>query len=391
MAFLQPLFQGYGGLEAYSAHMLQALGPSSVEVVSAHPVDPARLLSAFGVDLSDFRFRVDPRCAPDGSSRSLDAYAALTREYEEVVGVTVSLPPPCRAARSTLVCHFPVVRQDRLGLAGGWAGPLTSAGRRERAVRSRLAGWGRILTCSEFSRRWIRRYWDRDAVVVHPPVPLPDPPPDLSRKQPWILAAGFFSPPEGDDPWGYKRQDFLVGAFRRLVERGLSGWELHLAGHAEDRPDVRAFLARLRSEAEGLPVRFHPNCPRSELEALFRLASLFWHAVGYGIDPEERPERTEHFGIVTAEAMAWGAVPVVVNRGGQPEIVEHERTGLLWTEEGELLDGTLRLARDRPLREELSRAGMAAAVRFSPERFAREVRALDWGPVAAGVGVNSPR
>ena len=66
----------------------------------------------------------------------------------------------------------------------------------------------------------------------------------------------------------------------------------------------------------------HADASGAELRDLYGRASIFWHAAGLGEDPERHPDRYEHFGITTVEAMSAGAVPVVIDAAGQAEIVE---------------------------------------------------------------------
>ena len=65
--------------------------------------------------------------------------------------------------------------------------------------------------------------------------------------------------------------------------------------------------------------------------------------------------------------MAAGAVPIVYDKGGQSEIVEHGHSGYLWRSLEELREYTRRLAQDESLREQ-----MAASARRRAERFSRE-------------------
>ena len=73
------------------------------------------------------------------------------------------------------------------------------------------------------------------------------------------------------------------------------------------------------------------------------------------------------------EAMAAGCVPIVINKGGQPEIVNHQQDGLLWKSKEELIKQTLKVARDNQLREKLARAAQKRAQVFSQEQFCQEI------------------
>lgn len=394
VAFIQPRLAGFGGFEKYGVHVIQLISESMpLDVYSEHDVDLSEVQRAFGVRLDRARFVNDPRCNPQVSTKSvgrwqamqerrtaLTQYEAVTRPYDLVIGQTVSLPWHCAARRSVLLCHFPVVRGLRIRRdtpSSGLASLLSAAGREQREIRSRINSWSQVVANSEFTRHWVREYWDREAQVINPPIELPVRP-ELSAKQPWILGTGFFSPPEptSGDAWSYKRQEVLIDSFKALHDGGLRGWELHLAGHMLETPAVRSFFAGLQARAAGYPVHFHPNCPHAELLDLFRRSTVFWHATGYGISEEEHPERMEHFGMATVEAMGWGCVPVVVRKGGQPEIVETGRSGFLWDTLEEMQAATRYLASDARMCGELAASAIARAQSFGLERFRRQFGSL---------------
>ena len=79
-----------------------------------------------------------------------------------------------------------------------------------------------------------------------------------------------------------------------------------------------------------------------------------FRAAGYGVDEAAYPQNLEHFGIVTVEAMSYGCVPVVINKGGQAEIVQHGVNGFLWNSLEELAEYTLLLAQNEPLRAQIT-------------------------------------
>ena len=88
--------------------------------------------------------------------------------------------------------------------------------------------------------------------------------------------------------------------------------------------------------------------------ALLGKAAVFWHAMGFGEDQDANPLAMEHFGIATVEAMARGCVPVVIKRGGQPEIVRHGVDGFLWETLEELEHYTRLLTGDSELRRTMA-------------------------------------
>jgi glycosyltransferase involved in cell wall biosynthesis len=231
-----------------------------------------------------------------------------------------------------------------------------------------LESYGDVVSISEFTRQWVARRWGRESHVIHPPV---DAPTGGEGKQPIIVSVGRFF----DHRFGHsKKQLELVRAFRTLVRRGLSGWELHFVGSCQQRH--AGYLERVRAEADGLPVRFHVDASGAELNALYGRASIYWHAAGLGESARRHPERFEHFGISTVEAMGAGAVPLVLGDGGQAEIVQDGVNGYLFHSTRELVARTEMVAADAGLRHRLATAAQLRAAEFSTPRFAERVRAL---------------
>jgi len=392
IAVIQPRLDGHGGLEKYGVFVIETLCRHwPVDVITEHVVDLERVERAFGVRLDRANFICDPRCSPQPTLsggvggrlqrwRSARDFHALTARYDLIIGQTIGLPYRSGAATSIMLCHFPVVRSDKVdtSLTGSWRLLLSSTGREQRAIRARLASWDRIICNSQFTQRWIRCYWAREATIVNPPIEKPDSP-DLSAKRAWIVGVGFFGRPAGgpEEPWSYKRQELLIDTFKALCDSGLHGWELHLAGHVlPPTPEVHAYVGELRARADNYPVFLHPNCSHEELLGLYRQSSIFWHATGYGVNDEQSPEKMEHFGMSTAEAMGWGCVPVVINKGGQQEIVEHGKNGYLWDTLEQLRDTTAAVAQDHAALQDLRLAAVERAQYFGLERFRSQITEL---------------
>ena len=233
-------------------------------------------------------------------------------------------------------------------------------------------GWvrtyDRVVSNSEYTRTWVRRWWELDTAVLHPPVTLQT----RTTKEQVILNVGrFFAPEHGHG----KKQLDLVRAMRALVWRGRAdGWVLHLVGGCA--PEGEEYLAKVRAEAEGLPVEIHANAPGSLVAELYGKASIYWHATGLGEDPDTQPDRFEHFGITTAEAMSAGAVPVVIMAAGQEELVDHGRTGMLWEPVVQLVCFTEELIDDPERLATMSAATEAEARQYGLEAFGGRVRSL---------------
>jgi glycosyltransferase involved in cell wall biosynthesis len=157
----------------------------------------------------------------------------------------------------------------------------------------------------------------------------------------------------------------MVGAFN---EMSLDGWQYVLAGSIGDSPDDLAYAGAVREAARDKPVSIASNATRPALLELYARSKIFWHAAGF-LNTANHPELNEHFGMTTVEAMSAGCVPVVVNRGGQPEIVEHGVSGFLWNTLDELRQFTRQLAGDDALWARMSQASRDRARQFDRAHY----------------------
>lgn len=292
--------------------------------------------------------------------RAADA-AAVTAESADLdllFSLVTDVPPRSRARRSVAHVQFP--HRSHTGLRARMLGALGL-----RRATAALASYDRFTCPSEFSRNWIeRRLGIRDAAVLPGPVDLPGGPP--GAKDRIVLGVGRFF--RGGHS---KNQHVLIEAFRELNE---TGWELHLVGGADQSRSTAEYLAELARAASDLPLRLHVNARAEELEDLYDRGALFWHATGFGQDAKRHPERLEHFGLATVEAMAYGAVPLVFPAGGQTEVVDDGRNGRHWRTPAELVERSRELVGDAHAREGLALHARQDAQRYSRERFRAAVR-----------------
>jgi glycosyltransferase involved in cell wall biosynthesis len=166
-----------------------------------------------------------------------------------------------------------------------------------------------------------------------------------------------------------KKHLAMIHAFREMVAEGLTGWELHLAGGTSLGDANAEYLARVREAARGAPIRIHTDIPLDVLRRLYSESAIYWHAAGYGEDPERHPLRYEHFGLTTVEAMGAGAVPVVIDGGGQSEIVTPGVDGFLWTSIEQLKALTGRLVANPELCRQMATAARERSRAFGRESF----------------------
>lgn len=386
----EPCRGSLGGAEYSMVVLAEALSRHhAVELVHHFPnLGKDRLHFLFGAELKQVSLRYVPSEPPvrAGSAfpwRRLKAarshYAGLSAPYDLFVSFTHGEePPPFSHARvGVLLVLFPLSVRPALwaprGTTGGWMASL-----KERLGRSyldwewrqRLASYRIRICISEFTRDWTRRLWGSEWRLLYPPVEMDFHP---AERVDAIVSVGRFT--------SLKKQMAMAAAFCQMRDLHLQGWKLHCAGGLGDGAEEQETFNQVRRLGKECPVQALANVERPRLKALYEEAKIFWHAAGYGVDDVAEPGLTEHFGIATVEAMAAGCVPVVIRRGGQPEIVRHGVDGFLWDAVEELQQYTRVLAADEALRSRMAAAARARAQEFSKEKFVQRFRELV-GPVA---------
>jgi GT2 family glycosyltransferase/SAM-dependent methyltransferase len=247
------------------------------------------------------------------------------------------------------------------------------------------AGYTHIVN-GEYAAGYTReRYNTQDVVVIPPCVDVDEF--ATGPKEGLILHCSRFALPSA---YADKAHVMMIQAFKQLCDRGLKGWKLVLAGATIDEGEA-VYKDHLAKHSWGYPIEFAVNLPAKELRELFGRASVYWHATGYSV---KEPAAQEHFGITIVEGMASGAVPVVFNSGGPPEIITSGQDGYLFDTLEELVDDTWRLATEPDHWRQLSKAARERARFFSPqmvaERMYRAVSGTDKVSIIIGTHNNLP-
>lgn len=232
-----------------------------------------------------------------------------------------------------------------------------------------------IFCNSQFTKSFIDKTFNVDSKVIYPPIALY---PKKTKKENIILHVGrlrvknvtIAGVPIGD----YKKQSLMIDVFKKMIRKGLKDWEFIFAISIQE-DDKKAFEF-LQKKVKGFPIKFIVNKNNKELWSLYNKAKIYWHATGFGENLKEHPEYAEHFGITTVEAMGGGCVPVVINAGGQKEIVEDGKNGFLWNTAEELIEKTNKLIKDQNLWQKMSKEAQLSSKKFAGNRFCREVGAL---------------
>jgi glycosyltransferase involved in cell wall biosynthesis len=241
-------------------------------------------------------------------------------------------------------CHTPMryawlagTDRDRLSGPRGMALGLVSLWlrRRDRDAAQRP---DRFVANSSAVRDRIRRFYGRDAEVVHPPVEVGDLRPRRDGEPGRFLWVGRLVP--------YKRPELVAEAFRGLSH------ELTMVGIG---PIEQSLRARLPDNVE-----LRGWIPRHELARLYGEAAGLLH-VG-----------EEDFGITMVEALAAGAPVVALDAGGARDIVRDGVEGVLVPEPSST---AIKEAVERIASGSWDGAALSGRAReFSRERFTARMR-----------------
>ncbi len=225
----------------------------------------------------------------------------------------------------------------------------------------------KIFCNSQFTKEFIEKNYKVKCDLLYPPVSILG---NNSEKEDIILHVGRFRVlnVKNED---YKKQHVMIDEFKKMVDGGLKNWKFVLAVSLNDVKDER--FVRMKKAAEGYPIEFLINTSNKHLWDVGKKAKIYWHATGFGEDLEKNPHFAEHFGISTVEAMGAGIVPVVINAGGQKEIVTDGETGFLWNSLSEFKEKTLRLINDEKLLHEMSKKAFERSKDFSEDNFEKSV------------------
>jgi L-malate glycosyltransferase len=380
--YLQNGGEGIGGSEYWLACLAEELSNGHDVTILHHKVGLTRArLSAFsGMDLSRIH---SCECLPGPRSQWHDDDASVTSRSEQFdlfVTITHFVPPVCRATLGVLIVLFPLEPAPN-GKLWPWSEALNSSSWLRGSVRrayyssrwqDRFRGYQVRTSLSLFARDWVRRSWNIDTTVLYPPS---DTAFESMPKFDQISSVGRFVTRGATS----KCQLELARLFRSAVAPHASAWSYSSIGPIGSGHGDKDYFERVKQEASGQRIQIIEGADRSTLKTTLARTKIFWHGVGIDIDEETAPHRCEHFGLVTVEAMAAGAVPVVIGRGGQREIVRHGVDGFLCETIDEMAKHTLALI-DNP--DQL--ASMSAESRLRSQCFSikRSIESL-WTLVRA--------
>ena len=334
IALYNASWSSFGGGEKYLCVVADELSRDhglDVRLVMDVPgITRERLRTYFNLPLERVHLEPCPRSAVRARLRSSDVCVIMSN----------FMPYGCPAFTTAYVLQIPYPPITAGTIATNLAAlNVREAGKnilRLRLLRDARHAQG-VITYSRFVADTLNLNHGVQTTVLHPPI---DDFASTERKARAILSVGRFF----RGLYNNKRYDVLIDAFKQLYDRKINdGYEYWIAGSATDDDATRLHLESLRERAAGYPIVFSVNATYDAIRSLYARATIFWHAAGFDADERTQPERTEHFGMSTVEAMSASCIPVVIRKGGQKEIVSHGESGYLWESQEELIDYTASL------------------------------------------------
>lgn len=346
-----PYLDTLGGGEVYTLTFAQCLAKQGylVDIFWPDPAIKTSINYSLNFNLDQFNFSAEGYYFFTAKKSLLRSFL-FSRQYQLLFFLSDGSLPLLFAKKNIL--HFQV--------------PFTNLSTSTIAQRLKLKNIHHIICNSAFTKKVIDQQLKVNAKVVYPPLHFM--PIKSLKKQNIILNVGRFT-----DALHNKRQDVLIKTFKNMVDEGLTDWQLILIGSAKE---GQQFLEKITLAAQGYPIKILPNVSAGQVRQAYAQAKIFWLATGFGINENRQPEKVEHFGLATVEAMAAGCVPVVINKGGQKEIVQDGLNGYRFNTLTDLKTKTLRLINNPLLLRSTAKIAQEKAQDFNQENFCHEVQSL---------------
>lgn len=209
----------------------------------------------------------------------------------------------------------------------------------DRQVSSRVDFF---ITNSNFIAQKIKKYYQRDAKVIYPPVDtdffvLDN---ESGSKGKYFLAVSRFLP--------YKKIDLVIEAFKK------NGLNLKIVGYGPQ----KKYLKKIAKSSKN--ISFEGGVSREKLRTLYQNAQAL-------VFPQ-----VEDFGIAAAESIACGTPVLAYKKGGALEIIEEGASGMFFDEQtpesiNECIEKFFQIKFDR---EKIRKS----AFKFSEENFLKNIK-----------------
>ena len=230
---------------------------------------------------------------------------------------------------SVFVCHFP----DQ-----------------EKARFFQVDKYDCLVINGDYTGEWVDKRWQLEPThKLYPPVNMYNKASSAKKKENIVLSVSRF------ELGGSKKQLELIQAWSDLCAENpalVKDWKLVMMGGSTPGNTYLDKVQEAVAKAD-CPIEIKPNAAVSEIKDHYSRAAIFWHACGLD---ETKPQLVEHFGMTTVESMQNCCVPIVIDGGGQREIVEHGKSGFRFSTLEQLRVYTQIVMEDKKRRQKMAQA-----------------------------------
>lgn len=198
----------------------------------------------------------------------------------------------------------------------------------------------KIIAISSVVKKRIKKYYQREATIIYPPVDVAFFKNEISQKEDFYLIVSRLE--------AYKKVDLAIQAFNRL------GLPLFIIGKGSEEEKLKK-MAKSN-------IKFLGQLTDTKLKDYYKRSKAL-------IMPQE-----EDFGIVAIEAQAAGTPVIAFQKGGAIDTVIEGKTGVFFSQQKveSLIKAIRKFKRTKFKKEDLFKN----ALKFSKEKFKKEILSL---------------
>ena len=336
--YIKDIIYKFGGTESYTANLIESLqkilNNPNITILTEYykktvPLTEQKLINtlndAYGVEITEKNVKIKYIQSKENKNR-LDSFKfqlsinKFTKNYDLFFYCSKGLLTG-NAKKNIAIIHFPMDKKESFPTYKKYPFLKFIAQKTDLNYTNK---YDYFIPNSNFTKYWLQQKWnikDNKIQVLYPPVTKIKKTEEKQKDK--ILICSRIEKSKKIDKliYAYTKSNFLS-----------KNTKLIIAGSTKNEsPEYVKYLQNINPSVEFI---FNPS--REKIEDLYASSFIFWHAKGY---EELDPYQMEHFGITTVEAMSAKCIPIVINKGGQTEIVTDE-CGFRWNNLDELIKYT---------------------------------------------------
>ena len=194
-----------------------------------------------------------------------------------------------------------------------------------------------FLYNSDFTEEWSQKLWSKHkGITIYPILGFNKRNllKEENKKEKFILNVGRFN------LQGHcKNQHLIARSFKKLIlNKEISEeWQLIFIGSVDKKSNHSIdHLELTKNYCYEKNTKFFINADREIVDQYYLNSAIYIHATGLGIDSRINPEKCEHFGISTFEAIINGCIPVVSENGGPYLQIKNVKNSFSFSNEEQL-------------------------------------------------------